>query len=214
MTAHLVYRYSTVQVLSVVVVSLGVALTTISAKPKGSTSTQAVESNMEYVVGISILSLALVLSSAMGLAQDQAYTRYGRGHWEEGMFFLHFLSLPMFLPLLPDLRYLVSTINSGEQVRISGAGVALGIPKFYLPLLVNIMTQLVCVSGVHRLTARVSSLTVTLVLVVRKAVSLLISVVALGNSRGDAWLWGGSLAVLVGTLLYTWDGTRKKIKSD
>ena len=53
--------------------------------------------------------------------------------------------------------------------------VTLSLPKPYLPLLANTLTQLLCVAGVHRLTTRVSNLTVTLILVVRKAVSLVIS---------------------------------------
>ena len=85
---------------------------------------------------------------------------------------------------------------------------SLQIPAFYIPLAVNVLTQLFCVAGVNRLTARVSSLSVTLVLVVRKAVSLAISVLLLGNSRGSAYLWGGAAAVLVGTIGYTLGSTK------
>jgi UDP-xylose/UDP-N-acetylglucosamine transporter B4 len=55
------------------------------------------------------------------------------------------------------------------------------IPHIYLPLLMNTLTQLFCVAGVHRLTTRVSALTVTLVLVVRKAASLIISVLGVSE---------------------------------
>lgn len=79
------------------------------------------------------------------------------------------------------------------------------LPSFYIPLAVNVFTQFLCVGGVHRLTSQVSSLTVTLVLAVRKAVSLWISVVLVGGSRGDAWLWGGAVAVIVGTAAYSLD---------
>jgi len=47
--------------------------------------------------------------------------------------------------------------------------------------MLNTITGLVCVAGVHRLTTRVNALTVTLVLVVRKAVSLVISVVGVSK---------------------------------
>ncbi|TEB29459.1 hypothetical protein FA13DRAFT_1734641 [Coprinellus micaceus] len=64
-----------------------------------------------------------------------------------------------------------STVFSPKEI----VTLNLSLPKAYLPLLVNTLTQLLCVSGVHRLTTRVSNLTVTLILVVRKAVSLVIS---------------------------------------
>ncbi len=58
---------------------------------------------------------------------------------------------------------------------------SLSVPTIYFPLVLNTITQLVCVAGVHRLTTRVSSLTVTLILVVRKAVSLVISVIGISQ---------------------------------
>ncbi|EJD50271.1 hypothetical protein AURDEDRAFT_160806 [Auricularia subglabra TFB-10046 SS5] len=61
----------------------------------------------------------------------------------------------------------------------------IAIPSMYIPLALNVATSLVCVSGVHRLA---SSLTVTIILVVRKAVSLLITVILLGRGDGGAWL--------------------------
>jgi UDP-xylose/UDP-N-acetylglucosamine transporter B4 len=154
----------------------------------------------------------------MGLEQDSTYAEYGRQHWEEGMFYLHFLALPMFLPLSSDISQQVAVVNSSPSVNLFPAQThvllrkygpmdslpGIYVPVFWIPLVLNVLTQLVCVSGVHRLTAKVSSLTVTLVLAVRKAVSLVLSVVVLGGGRGDKWLWNGSLLVLAGTVMYTW----------
>ena len=74
-------------------------------------------------------------------------------------------------------------------------------------------TQLVCINGVNRLTARVSSLGVSLVLVVRKATSLVISVVLLNGEAGSLGLWGGAAAVMLGTLGYTYGGMQPKAKT-
>ena len=83
-----------------------------------------------------------------------------------------------------------------------------------------------CVAGVNRLTARVSSLTVTLVLVVRKAVSMVISVVLFdprtGTGKGpqiDAgMMWAGAALVFLGTMGYaagSRNGSAKaKVKKD
>lgn len=86
------------------------------------------------------------------------------------------------------------------------------VPHALVPLLINTGTQLICASGVHRLTTRVSSLTVTLILVVRKAVSLLLSVLGAGIIPGvDGTkartvnyrvMWSGAAFVLLGSILY------------
>ena len=47
----------------------------------------------------------------------------------------------------------------------------------HLSLVISTITQLVCVAGVHRLTTRASTLTVTMVLVIRRAISLIISMI-------------------------------------
>jgi solute carrier family 35 (UDP-xylose/UDP-N-acetylglucosamine transporter), member B4 len=211
----------------VVIVTIGVGLTTVSNRPnrRDDSIQQMISGSTEYVIGIAILAGALVLSSAMGLAQDEAYRIYGRGHWEEGMFYLHFLSLPMFLPLAQDIVDQVRIMNASPPVRLyptsfwaaseleeKGALKLPHIPIFWIPLILNVLTQLVCVSGVHRLTAKVSSLTVTLVLAVRKAVSLVLSVIVMSHNSGDKWLWTGSALVLAGTVLYTWDGSLSQKK--
>jgi UDP-xylose/UDP-N-acetylglucosamine transporter B4 len=183
------------------------------------------------MIGVIILALALVLSSAMGIAQDITYEKYGRGHWQEGMFYLHFLALPMFVPLVSDIQEQVRVINQSPPVSLATGLEPLGfifippksrlyyiisaisIPRYWIPLILNILTSFVCVSGVHRLTAKVSSLTVTLVLAVRKAVSLVISVILINGGKGDEWLWIGGLFVLAGTVLYAWDGQKSKGQS-
>ncbi|KDN47493.1 LOW QUALITY PROTEIN: hypothetical protein RSAG8_03633, partial [Rhizoctonia solani AG-8 WAC10335] len=248
-------KYTPNQILSVLLVTAGVALSTASSlshkrpkhKPDGDFHTTSF--TQDHLIGLSLLTLALVLSGLMGLAQERTYAKFGR-HWQEGMFYLHFLALPMFaLPGIGgDLVQQIKIANASPPVTIIGqvqnlvgspvfrpAGplgarpdgfidqilerimafplFAITLPSFYVPLAVNVFTQFLCVGGVHRLTSQVSSLTVTLVLVVRKAVSLWISVVLVGGNGGDVWLWGGAMAVVVGTFLYSLDQRPKdKIK--
>ncbi|EST10180.1 UAA transporter [Kalmanozyma brasiliensis GHG001] len=83
------------------------------------------------------------------------------------------------------------------------------IPSFYPPLLLNVATQLLCINGVNRLTSKVSSLSVTLVLVLRKAVSLMVSVMLVQGDGGSTGLWVGAGAVLVGTVGYSLSGNAK-----
>lgn len=255
-------RYSRAQMVSVTLVTLGVIAATLSVKIRPSKGDYKINDTTPavgagYWIGISLLTVALFLSAAMGLAQERAYDKYGRGHWEEGMFYLHFLGLPMFAFVGRDLATQFHAANTSPPVALSAAALlrsaepyrqsffvqpaspvvpypfplfggwtewALGkavfwadavipsitIPRFWIPLTLNIVTQLVCVSGVHRLTSRVSSLTVTLVLVIRKAVSLCISVLLIQGKNGNSWLWGGATAVLAGTVIYSVDGARSR----
>ncbi|KAG5645264.1 hypothetical protein DXG03_006566 [Asterophora parasitica] len=207
-------RYTVTQILSVLLVTLGVVLTTLSASVPEESSTST-SNPYTYATGIAILTLALLFSGFLGLVQDWTYTKYGRPtqgspQWQESMFYLHFLALPMFVSVRADLLAQITAVHAGPQMRISLAHLVLVLPKAYLPLLLNTLTQLLCVAGVHRLTTRVSALSVTLVLVVRKAVSLVLSVVGVGMMGHDnsaqvekGMMWAGAALVLVGTITYS-----------
>jgi UDP-xylose/UDP-N-acetylglucosamine transporter B4 len=47
-------------------------------------------------MGIAMLSFAVIASAFLGLLQQHTYGKYG-GHWREGLFYTHALSLPFFL---------------------------------------------------------------------------------------------------------------------
>ena len=236
--------------MSVILVTIGVVIATLSASEPHSLSTSPLNP-YTYASGIGILTLALVLSGFLGLVQDWTYSKYIQpslsspkqngesSPWQESMFYHHFLALPMFLPLLPDLAAQMEQLNtigpradfrfplpipasvditsfplsiiplhslphlpihffpqSGNLSLLSISqslsptnlstdlheyplSVSVSIPHIYLPLVLNTITQLVCIAGVHRLTTHVSALTVTLVLVIRKAISLIISIVGI-----------------------------------
>ncbi len=272
-------RYNTTQVLSVLLVMIGVIITTLSAQPSSKTTTTI--DPYTYAKGIGILTLALIFSGFLGLLQDWTHPKHREptlkskpsqpiaravqqsdpgapAAWQESMFYLHFLALPMFLSLLPDLTAQMHELNMSSQraeveipiathfsvnlTRTSilpvpelpihilpyqeGASLlsivrsqnedtnspillSLSIPHIYLPLIVNTITQLLCVAGVHRLTTRVSAVTVTLILVVRKAVSLIISVVGIahfGRTLRD-WIY---LGLDSATGFFGWDKEIKK----
>ncbi|KAH8094729.1 UAA transporter [Cristinia sonorae] len=249
-------RYPARQIISVLVITSGVALTTLSAvtprsgQMKASSTASPTDIRL-YLTGISILFVALVFSSILGIVQDLTYTAHrkrvaeqpqqaqiNQGEpWQESMFYLHFLSMPMFLLMRQDLASqfeslwlspsihlsLPPTLSSIPKISTLSTPNSLNLPSGMFILLLNTITQLVCVAGVHRLTSRVSSLTVTLVLVVRKAVSLLISVFLFSDRydqmdlRAKAMMLGGAGMVFVGTLAYSVvakKGSAEKAKKD
>lgn len=254
------------------VVTAGVVLTTLSASNTASASrNEEVIDPQLYMTGIAILTLALILSGFLGLVQDYTYSTYARPKagttketdnndfkdaWKESMFYLHFLSLPMFVTLLGDLRKQIQSVNAGPKYTASfpissslssalgpalsipppfslpfsflgntnssllavegSAGTdalrfSLRIPAAYIPLFFNTVTQLICVAGVNRLTTRVSALTVTLVLVVRKAASLVLSVMMSRPPVDMTMMWSGAALVLLGTVGYSLGGKKKQV---
>jgi len=241
-------RYHPRQIFAVLVVTAGVVLTTLSAvtpSTKNMKTAQFVSptDTRLYMTGIFILSVALLFSSILGIVQDLTYAAYRKrvAHqpkeqpqsepWQESMFYLHFLSMPMFLTMRQELAtqfhslllspsiHIILPRTVPEIPHISNhaftpvnylpSSYSLVIPSAVLILLLNTITQLVCVAGVHRLTSRVTSLSVTLVLVVRKAVSLLISVFLFGDRydqmdlRSKVMMLGGAGLVFAGTLAYS-----------
>ena len=262
-------KYTWTQVASVVLVTIGVALTTLSASRPASSSTvvrpQSVDTDASYsyATGIGMLSLALLLSGLLGLVQERTQSTYSRSpspvpnglntnndsnknnknklvprvvepsaKWQEAMFYVHVLSLPMFIPVRGDISSQLRVIHSPSSPRLSfplAFNMTATIPAAYIPLLLNTLTQLVCVAGVNRLTTCVSALTVTLVLVVRKAASLVLSMVGDGfvvkhaarvitrasprprNVHVDArMMWAGAAMVMLGTVGYSLGSVRKQ----
>ena len=207
-------------------VTLGVIFTTLSAtrKPKSginASSVPGVGDIHQYFTGIALLSIALVLSGLLGFVQDRAYSKFrgtGNAPWKESMFYIHFLSMPIFLSLKGDIAEQLFTLQKTPAFSTSSLPFPSPIPIAFVILGLNVLTQLVCVAGVNRLTSRVSSLTVTLTLVVRKAVSLVVSLVLFGDREIDQQqrylLFGGAGLVFMGTVLYSVSNQRKQKKVD
>ncbi|KAG2147950.1 UAA transporter [Suillus clintonianus] len=225
-------RYTTRQVASVLVVTAGIIMTTLSAsKPKTHAAQIDAPHASLYALGISILALALILSGFLGLIQDWVFARYiapaqaasdpaEQSSWQEHMFYLHSLALPLFYFSKDNISTELTRMSSSPPVFLSlpqsgplapyEAGLV--VPSIFVYLLLNTCTQLVCVVGVNRLTGRVSSLSVTLILTVRKAISLLLSVAVYGG-QGKTEMWAGAALVFIGTIVYS-TGSKPKDKTE
>jgi UDP-xylose/UDP-N-acetylglucosamine transporter B4 len=253
-------RYTKIQICSVILVMLGVIITTLSASTLQPSHAQATAEPFTldvyvYSKGIFILSVSLVLSGFLGLLQDRAHAQYTRLRvppavdsprrrqngsvsqsqkeetgpaWQESMFYLHFLALPMFFFIRKDISTQLDIINLGPVTSLplphflsfsptnypSTLPHPFTVPTAYIPLLANACTQLLCVAGVNRLTTHMSSLTVTLVLAVRKATSLVVSAVFLRPTDGGLkMMWIGAALVMIGTVGYS-VGSGGSVRSD
>lgn len=197
-------KYPFSKYLAVVLITLGIVVCTVvsgkdvkSTKIKGP-STTPYEDFFWWTIGIIILALALFLSAGLGLYQEFLYKNYGR-HPREAVFYTHFLPLPLFLFVSKNIyEHAVMAFHS-EPIFIFNF---FQIPKSIIYLIGNVISQFVCISSVFVLTTQCSSLVVTLVLTLRKFISLIISVIYFKNVF-TIYHWLGTVFVIVGTVIFT-----------
>ncbi|KAK0717046.1 UAA transporter family-domain-containing protein [Lasiosphaeria miniovina] len=215
-------RYSRIQITAVVLLTVGVITAAWSDSMNKGSSGEAPRGNPSFKTGLAILFVAQVLSAIMGLYTEETYRIYGP-QWKENLFYSHLLSLPLFLPFLPSLsRQFMKLANSAPlalplpafddypnlspTVQKGLEGVQIPSQLFYLVL--NVLTQYACIRGVNLLAAASSALTVTIVLNIRKLVSLLLSIWIFGNRLAFGTLIGAVIVFFAGGL-YSLDGKRK-----
>ncbi|KXN88138.1 UDP-N-acetylglucosamine transporter YEA4 [Leucoagaricus sp. SymC.cos] len=197
--------YNHRQILSIVIVTIGVILATLSRPSSSSKNSWTVtprtpEELRTYAIGIAMLIVSLFCTGLLGLLQEKTYRKYGPC-WKEGIFYTHALSLPVFLFLGSDVTQGLSSLS-----RTPKRGSA---PIPYMILAGNLLSQLICVSGVNRLSSQVSSVSTHIVLTARKAISLCFSVWWFGNGW-NAKLALGAGMVFGGSILYTTGTTKDK----
>ena len=221
-------HYTKLQVVAVLLLFLGVVQAAIAdAQAKGAQVQLLAKpgpgrSSSEFWTGFSILFLALVLSATMGVFNDSTHAKYGRGHVQETLFYSHTLSLPFFLMRLPELRsqsqalFLepspLSAYIAAEQLRYGRVHwfyvLMAKVPAQLVWLLLNAFTQYFCIKGVNQLSAQSSSLTVGIVLNIRKLVSLLLSIWIFGNRLAPGVLVGAAI-VFIGGGLYALPASKR-----
>lgn len=198
-------RYDLSKYISVFMISLGIVVCTIvSGSNVKSTQINQVEESAATVffwwsLGITLLTVALFISARMGLYQEVLYKRYGK-YPDEALFYTHLLPLPFFLMLYNNIweHTVIATHSEAYALPIIG----LGLPLQWVYLIGNVLTQYLCISSVYVLTTECSSLTVTLVVTLRKFVSLLFSIVYFSNPF-TIYHWIGTLLVFIGTIIFT-----------
>ncbi|KAG6903281.1 hypothetical protein C0995_000176 [Termitomyces sp. Mi166 len=83
-------RYSIMQITSVMTVTVGVVLATLSKPKATSTSTkstiQTSEDMQKYLIGVTMLVTSLFLTAFLGMLQEKTYKKYGPC-WKEGVFY-------------------------------------------------------------------------------------------------------------------------------
>lgn len=136
----------------------------------------------------------------MGLYQEIMYRRCGK-YPEESLFYTHILSMPAFLFLSGNIWSHANQARESPEIFLPSID-RLPIPSQFLYLFLNASLQFVCIKSVYILLTECSSLTVTLVVTLRKFFSLAFSVLYFKNPF-TFWHWMGTTFILIGTIIYT-----------
>lgn len=203
-------HYSRAQICSCLLMTAG-AMLAISLR---SSAPMEWLSNIDwrFYFGIAVLTFSSVLGSLMGLKTERIYATYGN-HWQETIFYNHLFGIPLFA-LLGG-----SVFKDLEAVWLSSPKILLLMsPRLellsqFIMLALNSASQVVCARGVNQLGGLVSSLTVTVVLMVRKFVSLALSAYFFGNHFNRQGYIGAALLV-IGTIQYSVATRVTKAKKD
>uniref|UniRef100_A0A0N4ZP69 UAA transporter n=1 Tax=Parastrongyloides trichosuri TaxID=131310 RepID=A0A0N4ZP69_PARTI len=189
-------KYSLKKYISVCAITVGIIICTLATNlstSKESNNENSSQKQTELIIGIVMLTVALLASSVLAIFQENLYKTYGK-HPNEAKFVIHGLSLPIFLFMFNDISTNASLLSSSEPV--------FGIPKLWIDLIGACLLQYICITFVYKLNSVTDSLTVTLVVTLRKFLSLLVSIFWFKNPF-TSMHWIGALLVFGGTLVFS-----------
>ncbi|SGZ54205.1 CIC11C00000003652 [Sungouiella intermedia] len=204
-------HYSRIQVLSSILVSVG-AILAISLRNTDRLEWLIDNVDWRFAFGILVLSTASVLGAFLGIYTENIYARYGN-HWQEMLFYTHLLGIPLFGILGSSIFHDIKTLWSAGSRIVLSKNFSLTILELMAYLLLNCVSQVICARGVNYLCGIASSLTVTIVLLGRKFVSLALSAYVFGNHFNKQGYLGAGILV-VGTVLYSIATLQRKPKVD
>ncbi|KAG9244602.1 UAA transporter family-domain-containing protein [Calycina marina] len=213
-------RFSRLQILSVTLLTIGVVIAAWSDQQSKAKAFKTESSLPPFSTGLVILFTAQILSAIMGLYTEETYKEYGP-HWKENLFYSHLLAIPLFSPFFQTIssQYLrlASSPPLGLQTSQAFSYFPLvfqkGLDKIQIPsqlayMGMNVLTQYACIRGVNLLASAVSALTVTIVLNLRKLVSLLLSIWLFGNRLPPGTMIGAAIVFFAGGM-YGLEGSKK-----
>jgi UDP-xylose/UDP-N-acetylglucosamine transporter B4 len=117
------------------------------------------------------------------------------------------MDIPTIMDQIPLMGYIIQLMPNSALTLLQ----TIQVRKLWAFLLMNVLTQYVCIAGVNRMTSVATSLTLNLVLNLRKFASLMFSIVYFQNDFGFGAKMG-SVLVFLGTLIYTRAGIQGNSK--
>jgi len=149
-----------------------------------------------FVTGIMVQTTCVFISAYLGIRQEMIFGIYGKRP-DEMMFFSHIFTLPLFLPVLPGILSAIQSFNQSQESNL----LFLSIPNLWLKLILVALFQIVCIRNVYQLTSVVSSLSVNMILALRKFLNLFLSVYVFDNEL-SFYHWLATAMIIGGTCAF------------
>jgi UDP-xylose/UDP-N-acetylglucosamine transporter B4 len=200
-------RFSAAQTACALLVTTGVIGLTIATARQRQDEPQVALSSQESVwwwFGIFLLFLTTATTSVMSTMQDAMFAdarkrvtlEQQRDLWRESLLVTHAVPIPLFV-----------AINFLSDNPLLGGGLfrqIIDLPSSLWPaVLVNVLSQCICVRGVSAIVANSSGVTLQLTLTLRKFLSLVVSIYTFGHyARFGFPHYAALLAATVGGSLY------------
>ena len=191
--------YPVSKYLSVVMVTSGIILATLASADQKRSADEVADNGGfgTWMVGISMLTYALFGSAVMGVFQEKVFSQYGKRK-DEVLFFTHLLGLPGFLMNYSAILTSVQEFTASENLNVAG----FNLPYLWVYISGNLALNMACIKGVYFLLSEWSSLSVTMVLTLRKFLSLLLSIYIFKNPFTSTH-WLGTILVFSGSALFS-----------
>ncbi|GMS95659.1 hypothetical protein PENTCL1PPCAC_17834, partial [Pristionchus entomophagus] len=209
------HLYPLRQVMAVTAISIGVFLFTLGTW-RGEVSVERHSARVEeiiqigsiemdaYLLGIILLIFSLLLSSYLGIKQEELYRDYGRDCATESMYYINLLTLPFMLLHSSDISRSMNRLSLTSPIDIPFLPSTIPLPWAWAVLGLITLLQYSCISAVFHLSALTSSLTTTVVLTLRKFLSLSLSILLFGSlSSLTIHHAVGTSLVVIGSMLYS-----------
>ena len=206
-------KYNFFQGVGVSILTMGILITTFAdaGMMKSDLMNGGSQMNQDkygwWLIGISLLLFALILSTLLGLLQEFGYKKWGRCQ-REAMFYQHLLSMFWFLIFANNLRDHFIIWSNSDAFSFWGFEFSF-ISDLWVYAILNIITQYICIRGVYMSFECVGSLTSNFILTCRKFLSILLSIWIFQNPWTN-FHWIGTALVFVGTCAYVFPEFKEK----
>ena len=211
-------RYGIEKIVGSSLIAIGTVIFTLDVKSmsEGEAVTDAGADRSTRLIGILMLLATTMIGSLTSLLKEQWYQN-GRKKldWKEVMYYNYFYGTIIYVVLIPQVVSEFHKLQVGVTV---GATKTPGAGHTLVTFVLNWITQLCCILGVNVLVFRISALSLTIVLLVRRFLSLMLSIYVFDNPVS---LLGylGVFCVFAGATIYSfgskmWETVlRKKTRS-
>lgn len=180
-------KYSKCKISGSLLIGIGLVFFTIDINNENGLNQKNTNLNEhESLIGISLLMFSTALSSLTCLFKEKIYQEE-QYDWKEVLYYTYFYGVLFYIPFIPQLVKEYTQMNAKEEL----------IHLF----LSNWVTQLICIVAVNVLIFKVSALSLTVVLLIRRFVSLISSVIIFNNKLGREGFIG-ALITFIGAAIY------------